>query len=240
MSMSTDWKNRLYNLKILNLKISNTLLLLIIVASLTECKKDELKIIDIDGNSYHIVTIGTQVWMTENLKTTKYNDGTPIPLVTDGTAWSNLSSPGYCWNGADYGALYNWYTVNTAKVCPQGWHVPTDVEWHTLILYLDAAASLSGYPESLIAGGKLKETGTKHWQDPNTGATNETGFTALPGGYRSSGGFSVTGLTGIWWSSSESYVGYAWNRYLLDQFSGIGRYADPKGNGNSVRCLKDK
>jgi len=105
---------------------------------------------DIDGNVYHIVAIGTQVWMAENLKTTKYNDGTFIPLVTDSTAWGNLSTPGYCWYNNDaatykntYGALYNWFTVNTGKLSPKGWHIPSDTEWETLITYL-GGESLAG------------------------------------------------------------------------------------------------
>ena len=113
---------------------------------------------DIDGNVYHTVTIGTQTWMVENLKTTKYNDGTAIPLVTDSTAWLNLTTPGYCWYNNDaatykntYGALYNWFTVNTSKLAPSGWHVPTDAEWTTLITYLGGET---------VAGGQMKSTGT--------------------------------------------------------------------------------
>ena len=118
---------------------------------------------DDDGNVYHSVTIGTQVWMVENLKTTKYNDGTSIPLVTDATDWHNLLTPGYCWNNNDeatykatYGALYNWYTVNTGNLCPTGWHVPGDAEWTTLTTYLGGED---------VAGGKLKEVGITHWLD---------------------------------------------------------------------------
>ena len=120
---------------------------------------------DIDGNNYLTVTIGTQIWMAENLRTTKYNDGTAIPLVTDNTTWANLTTPAYCWynndaktNGSTYGALYNWYSVNTKKLCPTGWHVPNDTEWTTLTTYLGGTA---------VAGGKLKETGTAHWYSPN-------------------------------------------------------------------------
>lgn len=158
---------------------------------------------DSDGNVYNTVTIGTQVWMAENLRTTKYKDNTAIPLVTDNTAWTNLSTPGYCWynndaatNKSTYGALYNWYTVNTGKLCPTGWHVPTDAEWSTLTTCLGGVG---------VAGGKLKEAGTSHWMSPNVGATNETGFTALPSGYRYAGGtFEYNGLGGWWWSSTES------------------------------------
>ncbi|MBI5010148.1 MAG: fibrobacter succinogenes major paralogous domain-containing protein, partial [Bacteroidia bacterium] len=135
---------------------------------------------DIDGNVYQTVTIGTQVWMKENLKTTKLNDGIALPNVIDNAAWAALTTTGYCWYNNDattykstYGALYNWYAVNTGKLCPIGWHVPSDDEWTLLTTFR------GGYS---VAGGKLKETGTLHWTSPNTGATNETGFTALPGG----------------------------------------------------------
>jgi uncharacterized protein (TIGR02145 family) len=135
---------------------------------------------DIDGNIYHTVTIGTQVWMVENLKTTKYRNGDPIPNVT-GNAWAALTTGAYCWYNNDaatykatYGALYNWYAVaDSRNIAPTGWHVPTDAEWTTLTTFLGGES---------VAGGKLKETGTNHWTSPNTGATNETGFTALPGG----------------------------------------------------------
>ena len=114
---------------------------------------------DADGNVYHTVTIGTQTWTVENLKTSKYNDGTKIPLVTDGTTWGNLTTPGYCWhnndaatNKATYGALYNWYAVNTGKLAPSGWHVPTDAEWTTLENYLIA----HGYNyDSTTTGNKI-------------------------------------------------------------------------------------
>ena len=136
---------------------------------------------DIDGNIYKTVTIGSQVWLAEDLKTTKYNDGTPIPYVTDKEEWINTKSGAYCWNcwyckdesnDSIYGALYNWYAI-TGKLCPVGWHVSTDQDWETLIDYC------GGWE---IAGGKLKEVGTIHWESPNLGATNEFGFTAIPFG----------------------------------------------------------
>jgi uncharacterized protein (TIGR02145 family) len=194
---------------------------------------------DVDGNVYNTVIIGTQTWMAENLKTTKYNDGTSISLVTDGTAWSNLSTPGFSWYNNDaatnkdlYGALYNWYSVITGKLCPAGWHVPTDAEWTTLTTWLGGET---------IAGGKLKETGTTHWTTPNTGATNESGFTALPGGYRtSSGPFGNIGITGNWWSSTEeSPPNSAWFRNMYNNFSVVTRGSTLKWNGMSVRCIKD-
>jgi uncharacterized protein (TIGR02145 family) len=209
-----------------------------------------LPVSDADGNDYKTVAIGAQVWMTENLKTTKYNDGTAIPLVTNHTAWNNLTTDGYCWYSNDattykdtYGALYNWYVVQTGKICPTGWHVPTEGEWQTLATYLGGAG---------IAGRKLKETGTAHWGIYNVSATNETGFTALPGGYRFCDfyeTFNDIGLAGYWWSSSYStcistsgapcppegkfyYIGSAGSA-LYDSFRNI-------KFGKSVRCIWNK
>ena len=201
-------------------------------------------IADIDGNGYNTVTIGTQVWMTENLKTIKYNDGTSIPLVTDYTSWQQvLSAPAYCWYNNDeltfkdaYGALYNWYAVDDSSnggknVCPIGWHVPTDEEWTTLTTYLGGES---------VAGGKLKETGTIHWLFPNTGATNETGFTALPSGYRYPNGlFSIVGTYGGWWSSSKDSTSFAYYRLIYSDFRSVHRVNTDKQFGFSVRCLQD-
>jgi uncharacterized protein (TIGR02145 family) len=191
-----------------------------------------------DAKEYKWVKIGIQVWMADNLKTTKYNDGTDIPLVTDNTAWFNLTTPGYCWYNNDkatygdtYGALYNWYTVETSNLCPSGWHVPTDAEWTTL------TDSLGG---TSVAGGKLKEAGTTHWSSPNTGATNETGFTALPGGARFSlGPFYFVGSYGHWWSSTEDSSTNAWSRNMYCDNADVDREYNDKKFGFSVRCLRD-
>jgi uncharacterized protein (TIGR02145 family) len=194
---------------------------------------------DIDGNVYHTVTIGTQVWMKENLKTTRYNDGATIPEVKDSVAWVAITTtPAYCWYNNDsaaykatYGALYNWYTVNTNKLCPVGWHVPTDTEWITLTTYLGGDS---------IAGGKLKETGLTHWSTPNLGADNTTGFTALPGGWLFSFGiFKCIGINGLWWSSSDDGLGGAWINEMDYNYSDVYRHNIGKKNGVSVRCLKD-
>ncbi|MFZ4563376.1 MAG: FISUMP domain-containing protein [Bacteroidales bacterium] len=190
---------------------------------------------DIDGNVYHTITIGTQVWMVENLKTTKYNDGTSIPLVTDNVEWSTLSTPGYCWYDNDaaspYGALYNWFTVNTGKLAPTGWHVATNAEWTILTTYLGGAT---------VCGGKLKEAGTTHWLSPNEGANNETGFTALPGGYRfSNGSYYYIGERGYWWSSSEYDAMEAWGRGMTSFYSDVNIFMAIKIFGHSVRCVKD-
>jgi uncharacterized protein (TIGR02145 family) len=197
-------------------------------------------ITDVDGNTYSTVIIGTQTWMNENLKTTKFNDGSAMLPVTDYSAWVGLTTPAYCWYNNDastnkdtYGALYNWYSVNTGKLCPIGWHVPNINELTTLIAYLGGEN---------VAGGKLKETGTIHWHSPNTGATNSTGFTALPGGYRTSSSltpFGSVGYTGYWWCSTEASFNAAW-RYMLNSDAGtITKISDYKLLGLSVRCLKD-
>jgi len=192
---------------------------------------------DADGNHYAVVTIGTQVWMAENLKTTLFNDGTQIPNVMDNSAWCNLSTPGYCWydnnisNKVSYGALYNWYAVNTGRLAPAGWHVSSDAEWTILLDYFGG---------EIVAGGKLKETGFAHWSSPNSGATNETGFSALPGGLRASGpGFSYLGYYGYWWSSTDIDAGFAWRRHMGYDYSYSFRDDFNKKSGFSVRCLKD-
>lgn len=195
---------------------------------------------DIDGNVYPTITIGKQVWMVENLRTTKCIDGTSVLLVTDNKEWETLDShkPAYCWynnnskaNRDVYGALYNWYTVNTGKICPIGWHVPTDIEWTTLTTYLGGER---------VAGNKLKETGTKHGTSPNTEATNESGFKALAGGYRyTNGTFLYIKEYGSWWSSTESDTINALVRYLNDRDGIVRKQSLNKRNGYSVRCLRD-
>jgi uncharacterized protein (TIGR02145 family) len=190
---------------------------------------------DDDGNTYKTVAIGTQIWMAENLKTTKYNDGVTIPDGTNISVWSK-TAPAYCWynNNTDtikatYGALYNWYAVNTGKLCPTDWHVPANAEWDTLIDYLGGL---------IVAGSKLKETGTAHWTSPNT-ADNSSGFTALGGGSRDpSGGYLNILDYGYWWSSSGSDTTHAWDCGLLNSNSIVFPYTYDKHIGFSVRCVK--
>ncbi len=194
--------------------------------------------VDADGNYYTGVTIGTQTWLVENLMTTKYNDGTPIPNVADDNTWAALTTDAYCWyNNNDlqykftYGALYNWNAVITDKLCPAGWHVPSDDEWTALTTYLGGEG---------VAAGKLKEAGTIHWLTPNTGATNETGFKALPGGYRTiTGPFSDIGTNGLWTSSTVYGTSNRWGREMhYDGTDVIIQYYGKK-RGLSVRCVKD-
>lgn len=189
---------------------------------------------DIDGNVYHTITIGTQVWMLENLKTTKYRNGEPITYLTE----MQDSTGAYCdyensaVNSSIYGRLYNYAAIHDSRnICPNGWHVPTNNEWSTLIEFLGGEN---------IAGGKLKETGATHWNSPNTGATNESGFTALPGGARFDDGFFQIGDIGVWWSSTEKNVYFAWSWQLWNGGQEIYNDNDyPKRYGFSIRCVKD-
>ncbi len=197
-----------------------------------------LIVTDADGNVYNTVTIGTQVWMASNLKVTKFNDYSAIPLVTDNTEWINLLTSGYCWYNNDettykdsYGGLYNFYSVNTGKLCPSGWHVPTDAEWSTLTNYLGGGS---------IAGGKLKEAGYTHWVSPNTGATDEYGFSALPGGYRRfDAEYLFINYYSTWWSSSAYNSSSAWDRAMFYDTATVLRGTNSFTNGFSVRCIKD-
>ncbi|MDY0143384.1 MAG: FISUMP domain-containing protein [Bacteroidales bacterium] len=188
-----------------------------------------------DGNVYQTVTIGTQVWMAENLRYLPSVVGpgtgsntTPYYYVYDYDGTDVNAAKGTS-NYSTYGVLYNWTAAVNA--CPTGWHLPSDDEWTELTDYLGGTG---------VAGGKLKETGTTHWFSPNTGATNETGFTALPGGYRGgNGAFNGVGGGGSWWSATEYGTGYAWGRGMLYDGSDVGRGNGSKELGFSVRCLRD-
>jgi uncharacterized protein (TIGR02145 family) len=176
--------------------------------------------------------------MAENLRASRYNDSTPIPNVKDGGKWAALTTPALCWYKNSeaafkpiYGAMYNWYTVNTRKLCPSGWHVPSSEEWTAL------SAVLGGEE---VAGGKLKEKGEAYWSIPNEGATNEYRFTALPGGLRySDGEFRDFGFGGYWWTSSELSEDRAYFLFLFYQDAKLFRFDNSKKNGFYVRCIKD-
>lgn len=195
---------------------------------------------DQEGNTYNTVTIGTQTWMAENLRTTKYRDGSEIHLVKDNTEWNNTINGAFCNydNSEDidtiatYGRLYNWYAVDDARnIAPEGWHMPTDAEWTTLTTYL------GGEPE---AGGKLKETGYTHWESPNTEASNETGYTAIPGGTRySDGRFTRIGISACYWSATEGNPDYVFIRCMDYNICDVGRYVASKERGYSIRCVMD-
>jgi uncharacterized protein (TIGR02145 family) len=196
-------------------------------------------ITDIDGNVYDVVRIGTQVWITGNLNVTKYSNGDPIPNVIDSLTWNHLTEGAYCdydntpVNSTTYGKLYNWYTVsNSRNLCPLGWHVPKVTEWSTMLEFL-------GWNNT--TGGKLKEPGFTHWNYPNTGATNEAGFVALPGGMRYPQGFLQMFETGYWWSAPTdiiqgSEIGLFYNR---SDFNLLGMSKGNEVVGLSVRCVKD-
>ena len=200
-------------------------------------------ITDVDGNSYRTIKIGSQTWLAENLKVTRLNDNETIPEIIDVDTWALMTSPAYCWHSNDkinsevYGALYNWHSVNTGKLCPAGWHVPSFQEWNTLIEYIGG---------SEVAGSKLKEAGTDFWVQSQHGAgTNSTGFSALPGGKRVdsnpnySNGYDKTGYTGYWWSSTENEAGMPNGVFLNFSSAYTSSFAYAKFVGCSVRCIKD-
>jgi uncharacterized protein (TIGR02145 family) len=196
---------------------------------------------DVEGNVYHTVTIGTQTWMVENLKTTRFRnleglgdrynyhsqDSHGAPLETFYSYFEDYKYKSY----KTFGRLYNWNAVNDPRgLAPSGWHIPTDAEWTTLITYLGGAST---------AGGKLKEAGTAHWASPNTGATNETGFTALPSGYWLSGGFICIYTDCGWWSTTECDSATAWCWHLSYGSSNIDRANRSKEFCYPIRCVKD-
>jgi uncharacterized protein (TIGR02145 family) len=207
---------------------------LLIIVTLTSCKKSTPSINDIDGNSYKTKKIGTQIWMLENLKVTKYKNGDLIPHVQDSTQWSNLTTGAWCYyeNDPTKGILYNWYAVNDSRgIAPEGWHVPSDVEWSTLSDYLGGDQT---------SGNKMK---SKSGWISNGNGSNTSGFSALPGGLRNDiGGFQYRDYFGYWWTSTESSTfSNTWanvcalyfNDDLLDRFENFKIY------GYSVRCIKD-
>lgn len=210
--------------------------IIIISVLLIACQKENKSGLptDGDGNTYDIVVIGSQTWLKENLKTTKYVNGDPVSLVTDNTAWSNFNREAYCWYDNDiknkdvYGALYNSYAAKQSNfLCPVGWHIPIASEWRELIEYLGGNS---------YAGGKLKEAGTTHWITESPSTTNETGFTGLPGGCRYiDGTFQFKREHGFWWMSDLNRsvtLHYSNTRSGEEALNGIAGY--------SIRCIKDK
>jgi len=211
-------------------------------------------ITDIDGNVYNTVLIGGQCWMAENLRVTRYRNGGAIPTKRTDIQWNSSIYNGtgfyaiYPHGDVDginseagvvaaYGKLYNWYAVTDSRgLCPEGWHVPHDDEWTTLVNYLGGSS---------VAGGKMKSTRTEpdphpRWRSPNTGTTNESGFSGLPGGARASAGYySAIGVNGGWWSSTEGPSSNAWSRTLFYNYGSVARGGGGKQSGFSVRCLRD-
>jgi uncharacterized protein (TIGR02145 family) len=203
-------------------------------------------VLDVDGNMYNKVTIGSQVWLAENLKSTHYCNGDPITLVTT-SSWSTTTSSAYCTYSDDptmaatYGHLYNWFAASdTRNVCPCGWHVPSDAEWTILAQTVDPATSTTCGPcnQSTLAGGVLKST--QFWTSPNTGGTDAVGFGALPGGDAiSTGGYLNIGNQGYYWSSTSFSGSNAWYRRMSYTSSNFSKLNDSKQDGFSIRCLQD-
>ena len=204
------------------------------VDSVTFYKSNQTAITDADGNVYTSVTIGTQEWMVENLRTTKYSDGNAIPNITGTAEWRDLTTGAWCHYDNDssqyeatYGKLYNWYAVNTNKLCPTGWHVPTDAEWDVLEDYLTANGHIG------TEGTALKAT--SGWNYSGNG-TDDYGWLGLPGGKR---GIGNVGSGGYWWSSSQGSANSTWGRYFFSNDGNVYRTFDYKNYGSSVRCLRD-
>jgi uncharacterized protein (TIGR02145 family) len=218
----------------------HVLILAGLLTIMTGCRKEDKPldpVVDIDGNAYKTVNINSRIWMNENLRTTRYNDGRDIPLTADADNWNNLVSDGFCWYNNDasnkdtYGALYNGYAIVTGNLCPAGWHVPSIEEWRELSTVLG---------DSATAGGKMKEAGTDHWLSPNKGADNSSGFNGLPSGIRYFEGTftSIQTYTAIW-SSTESVGDDLWSAGLYYAESGLTMNHKSKKYGFSVRCIKD-
>ncbi len=232
-------------------------LLIILIFNIQLCEKNPTSseeittgtVTDIDGNVYKTVKIGDQWWMAENLKVTHYRNGNVIAYIADSTQWLDVLVGAYCSYGNDennvatYGYLYNWFAVKDDRnIAPVGWHLPTDGEWKELEIFLGISQSQvdsTGF-RGINEGGKLKEASIDHWLSPNTGANNETGFTALPSGYcYDDGRFNNIGYSAIFWTATESSSYNMWARLLYYSQSGIYRYESDEGVGFSVRLVKD-
>lgn len=194
---------------------------------------------DIAGNVYKTIQIGNQTWMAENLKTSKFNDGSEIAYISGSEQWNNQQLPAYCWYLNDtkykdiFGALYNYHTVKSGKICPDGWHLPSYEEWTTLFSYLGTNYEI---------GNKLREAGTSHWVLTDSNVTNSSGFTVLPSGWRNidNTNFGDLGYTANFWAASESDSNINTITFLyLDSWEGIFFVENPSTTGNSVRCIKD-
>ena len=233
-------------------RLTNLIYLVNFVVFIYGCEKEKYSgtITDIDGNTYKTVEIGNQTWMSENLKTTRYNDNNPITSVTDSIAWLNLKTAAYSWYGNDiknkdkYGALYNWFAVGTGKLCPSGWHVATDTDFNELELHLGirpTEINIWGWRGTGI-GTRLKST--SGWSDGGNG-TNTSGLAILPGGYRQyvRGEFQGAGILTYLWCSTDDAAngnpGVAWYRRLDTNNNAVYKATTSKKGGKYVRCIKD-
>lgn len=228
----------------INKRLFITLISFILLLSLNySCKNSENNnsgsyVEDVDKIRYKTIKIGSQIWMSENLKVTRFSNGDPIPLVTENIDWEEANSGSYCYYQNDikyddiYGKLYNWRAVNDPRgLCPDGWHIPTDGEWQLLSDYLGG---------NEIAGNKMKEVGSKNWEYPNNGASNVSGFTALPAGGRDEfGEFIIDKYGGHWWSITEDGDIDIWVRSIYFGYGSILRDSYHKNCGFSVRCIKN-
>lgn len=255
-------------MKTINPRFYIAAIIILLLTFTPGCGKDDddkkiESVTDIEGNVYKTVTIGTQIWMAENLKTTTYNNGTGIPNVTDDGEWANLSTGAYAWydnnydvHGNSYGALYNWYALETGNLCPSGWHVPAETDWAKLVDYLINEYNLTNDPDDVNGvGNKLKSCRQENsplegecetsdhprWDSQDTHyGTDEFGFSAVPGGRRNSTGqFTAIGGYGYWWSSTEHSTGFGWFRIMYHNFGSVGHDAVTYKDGFSVRCVRD-
>lgn len=215
----------------------NYFLCTLFVSHFIICQKvlDE-NIKDIDGNLYHKIAIGNQIWLDKNLQVTKFNNGDLIPMIVENEEWTNLSSPGYCFyqdkkeNATNFGALYNWYVIDKGNICPTGWHVPSDAEWSILSAFLGG---------DLVAGSQIKSN--SGW-NLNGNGSDSVRFNAIPSGVRYVGlsNFSTEGTSAVWWSATEGDVTDAWFRKINYYHPSLLRYSTNKAHGFSIRCLKDE
>lgn len=213
------------------------IVLLSVFGYLCFSQEPDVPVTDIDGNVYKTVKIGNHVWMAENLKVTKFRNGELIPFMTDSIAWTDLTTGAYCNYSnkenlvAVYGRMYNWYAVvDSRNICPTGWHVPSDDEWVVLESYLGGEN---------VAGGKMKLNDTTIWRSPNLGATNESGFSAVPGGRQYHSAFFFLHEYGMYWAVTSENEEYSWSRYLTYSSEKLSRFHYKKYYGLSVRCMKD-
>ena len=228
--------------------MKNILPCLVFLLGIQACQKDEPvtpeivapkgpTVTDIDGNVYHVIRIGNQTWMQENLKVTHYRNGDPIPNITEHADWINQTEGAYCnyhnsnMFASTYGRLYNFHAVkDERKLAPEGWRIPTNEDWMELEFQYGG----------VLTAGPLKETGTTHWASPNIAATNESGFTAVPGGSRGDEkDFNQDGIRGYWWNTSESFAHFAWFRTMSNDESMLNPGFTTKTTGMSVRCIKE-
>lgn len=250
----------------MSFRINSLYLIILLLAALSACKKSYVSVsqsvTDIDGNIYSVVKIADKLWMSEDLKTTRLNDGTEIPKITDPLEWGKQQEPAYCWYKNDekyvneFGSLYNWYTVTTDKICPQGWYVPSDSDWTDLENYLenngynyDGSVDPDSDRKTNNMIGKSLASITEWKQSSKEGTIgntdfpetrNKTGFNALPGGYRDANGFYQSlSITGGYWSTTEYTGESAWYRKFMYSSVKVLRDDHNKRDGFGIRCVKD-